>query len=101
MPACLVDGVREIGSVAHGAGLYDVDVHEGNVMVVDGADGRPTPKLFDFCFIPFYVHPPNPFVALLLKLKLIDLRSRDLRKLENFHDFRRFERKLKRFSKRS
>jgi tRNA A-37 threonylcarbamoyl transferase component Bud32 len=91
--------VGNIVRLAHEAGLYDVDLHAGNLMVVRDRDGRPMPKLFDFNFIPFYIHPPNPLVGLLLKLGLLDLKSRDLRKLRNFHDFRRFERKIERFAK--
>jgi hypothetical protein len=89
--------VRTSVELAHAAGLHDVDLHAGNQMVVQGPDGESLPTLFDFNFIPFYIPPPTPFVAALLKLGLIDLRSRDLRKLKNFHDFRRFERKLDKF----
>jgi hypothetical protein len=89
--------VRRIVTLAHAADLYDVDLHAGNLMVVAGSDGRPIPKLFDFNFIPFYVHPPNPLVGLLLKLGMLDPASRDLRKLRRFHDLRRFERKIEKF----
>ncbi len=78
---------------AHAAGLYDVDLHSMNVMVVEDR-GEPIPKLFDFNLIPFNVHPPNFFVAAGLKLGIIDPRSRDLRKLRQFHDFTREEREL-------
>lgn len=90
--------VKNIVRLSHEAELYDVDLHAGNLMVVRGQDGVGMPKLFDFNFIPFYIHPPNPVTGLLLKLGVLDLRSRDLRKLRNFHDFRRFERKVKRFA---
>ena len=89
--------VENIVRLAHEAELYDVDLHAGNLMVVEGPDGSRMPKLFDFNFIPFYIHPPNPLVGLLLKVGWLDLRSRDLRKLRNFHDFRRFEKKINRF----
>jgi hypothetical protein len=89
--------VREIVRLAHAAGLYDVDLHAGNFVVVTEPGGEPLPKLFDFNFIPFYVHAPNPFVWLGLKLGLIDRRWRDLRKLRRFHDFRRFEKKVRMF----
>jgi hypothetical protein len=91
----VMEHVRRVVELAHAAALYDVDLHAGNVMVVE-EDGGPIPKLFDFNFIPFYVHPPNPAVWLALKLGMLDLRSRDMRKLRNFHDFRRYERKLRR-----
>lgn len=93
----LFDHVREIVRLSHAAGLYDVDLHAGNLMVVENAEGEAIPKLFDFNFIPFYLHAPNPWVAMLLKLRLVDRGWRDLRKLERFHDFRRFERKIRLF----
>ncbi len=86
--------VRKIVELSHAAGLYDIDLHSGNMMVVESDDGELMPKLFDFNFIPFYIHPPNPGVAILLKLGLIDRRFRDLRKLKRFHDFTRFRRKI-------
>ena len=95
VPASLTGDIGRLVESAHAAGLYDIDLHAGNVMVVE-EEGVPVPKLFDFNFIPFYVHPPNPAVWLGLRLRLIDLCSRDVRKLRGFHDFRRFERKLAR-----
>jgi hypothetical protein len=91
----LGEHLRRIIELAHAAGLYDVDLHAGNVLVVEDG-GEPVPKLFDFNFIPFYEHPPNPLVAVLLRLGWLDLRSRDRRKLRDFHDFRRVERLLRR-----
>lgn len=81
----------------HEAELYDVDLHSMNVMVVDGPDGQPIPKLFDFNLIPFNVRPPNPLLGFLLKTGLMSPRARDLRKLRNFHNFDRVERKLLKF----
>ncbi len=89
--------VERMVHLHHAAGLYDVDLHAMNVMVVEGPDGEPLPKLFDFNLIPFHVRPPNPFVGLLLRLGWMSPRARDLRKLRNFHDFRRVERKLLKF----
>lgn len=83
--------------LAHAARLHDLDFHSMNVMVVKGPDGEERPKLFDFNLIPFHVRPPNPLVGLALRLGLLDPRARDLRKLRDFHDFRRVERKLLRF----
>ncbi len=90
----LFEQIRRIVDLAHAAGLYDVDLHAGNVMVVTAADGEPLPKLFDFNFIPFYVHAPNPLTWLLVKTGVLDLRARDRRKLRTFHDFRRIERAM-------
>ena len=89
--------VRKIVECAHAAGIYDIDLHAGNLIVVDAPDGEPIPKLFDFNWIPFYIRPPNPIVGLMLRLGLIDYRSRDLRKLDKLHDFRGVERKLKKY----
>jgi len=91
VPDSLLDHVRRIVDLAHEAALYDVDLHARNIMVVS-EDGEPIPKLFDFNYIPFHVLPRNPFVAFLLKTGLLDRRSRDLRKLRKFHDFKRLER---------
>jgi hypothetical protein len=95
--ATLFAHVREIVRLAHASGLYDVDLHAGNFVVVREPSGELVPKLFDFNFIPFFVHAPNPAVWLGLKLGIIDERWRDLRKLESFHDFRRFEKKIRLF----
>ena len=89
--------VRNIVKCAHDNGIYDIDLHAGNLIVVEAPDGEPIPKLFDFNWIPFYIRPPNPIVGLMLKLGLMDRKSRDLRKLDQFHDFRDVERKLKKF----
>ena len=89
--------VREIVRLAHDAGLDDVDCHAGNFVVVRESSGELVPKLFDFNFIPFYVHAPNPLVWLALKLGIIDRAWRDRRKLAAFHDFRRFEKKIRMF----
>jgi hypothetical protein len=95
VPPSLSEHLRRIVELSHAAGIHDVDLHAGNVMVVEEG-GDPVPKLFDFNSIPFHVHPPNPAAWLGLKLGILDPRSRDLRKLRAFHDFRRFERKLRR-----
>ena len=85
--------VERIVRLSHEAALYDVDLHSMNVMVVPGASG-PVARIFDFNLIPFHVRPPNPWLAFLLKTGLMDARARDLRKLRDFHDLRRVERKL-------
>ena len=90
IPGSLREHVRRIVELAHEAGLYDVDLHARNVMVVT-ENGEPIPKLFDFNYIPFHDRPRNPFSALLLRIGLLGRRSRDLRKLRKFHDFSRLE----------
>lgn len=86
--------LAELVSLSHEAELYDIDLHAMNVMVDRGAGG---PKLFDFNQIPFTERPQNPFVGLALRLGLLGRGSRDLRKLANFNDFERVERKLLKF----
>jgi hypothetical protein len=82
--------IRRIVKLAHESELFDLDLHALNVMVVQEV-GEPIPKLFDFNRIPFYEHPRNPLEALLLRTRLLDVGSRDRRKLRQFHDFRRLE----------
>ncbi len=85
--------VRRIVELAHDAGLFDLDLHALNVMVVREM-GEIIPKLFDFNRIPFYEHPRNPLEALLLRVGVLDVGSRDRRKLRQFHDFRRLGARL-------
>jgi serine/threonine protein kinase len=87
--------IRRIVELAHESDLFDLDLHALNVMVVQER-GEPIPKLFDFNRIPFYEHPRNPLEALLLRTRLLDLGSRDRRKLRQFHDFRHLESRLNR-----
>jgi len=86
--------LAELVSLSHQAKLYDIDLHAMNVMV-DRKAG--TPKLFDFNQIPFTERPPNPFIGFALKVGLLGRGSRDNRKLANFNDFGRVERKLLKF----
>src|SRR5690606_22494025 len=86
--------LAELVRLSHAAGLYDIDLHAMNVMV-DRRTGLP--KLFDFNQIPFHERPPNPFAWLGLKLGLLGKGSRDLRKLAEFDDFGRIERRLLKF----
>lgn len=90
----LFDQVARIVRLSHEAGLFDVDLHSMNVMVEPGPGGRPVARIFDFNLISYVVRPPNPWTKALLRSGLMDPRSRDLRKLRNFHDLRRVERKL-------
>ena len=86
--------LAELVSLSHQAKLYDIDLHAMNVMV-DRKAG--TPKLFDFNQIPFTERPQNPFIGFALKVGLLGRGSRDNRKLANFNDFGRVERKLLKF----
>jgi len=88
--------LERIVELAHAANLFDLDMHSLNVMVVE-ENGMAIPKLFDFNLIPFYVRPPNPLVALLLALRLLNPRSRDRRMLRNFDRVGKRHRKLLRY----
>jgi len=88
--------LERIVELAHAADLFDLDMHSLNVMVVE-ENGTAIPKLFDFNLIPFHVRPPNPIVALLLTLGLLNPRSRDRRLLRNFDRAGKRHRKLLRY----
>ncbi len=90
----LFEHVERMVQLHHAADLYDVDLHAMNVMVVEEPTGEPVPRLFDFNLVPFHIRPRNPFVALLLRTGLMSKRARDLRKLREFHDFRRIQARL-------
>ncbi len=94
--AVLRSHLERIVELAHAADLFDLDMHSLNVMVVE-EDGTAIPKLFDFNLIPFYVRPPNPLVALLLAVGLLNPRSRDRRLLRNFDRTGKRHRKLLRY----
>jgi SAM-dependent methyltransferase len=89
--------LREILSLSHAAGLYDVDLHAMNVLVFREPSGDLVPKLFDFNLIPFTERPQNPFVGWLLKAGLLSRESRDRRRLRRFNDFTHIENRLLKF----
>jgi tRNA A-37 threonylcarbamoyl transferase component Bud32 len=93
--ASIAQDLARMVELAHAAELFDMDLHSMNVMVVE-EHGAPVPKLFDFNLIPFTVRPQNFLVGWLLKAGFMSRRSRDLRRLRNFHDFGPIERRLKR-----
>ena len=93
-PADFPEHLRRILELSHQAKLYDVDMHAMNIMVVAEADGTLVPKLFDFNLVPSHDNPRNPVIAVAMKLRLLNARSRDLRKLDRLHDFERYERAL-------
>jgi hypothetical protein len=96
--AAIRDRLGEVLAGAHAAGLYDLDVHAGNTMLVADPDtGALSPKLFDFNSIPFYEKPPNPAVYIAFRLGLIGRAWRDEKKLASFHDFASYRKKLAKF----
>ncbi len=92
-PPGVFDHLERIVRRAHAAGLYDLDLHALNVLVVDDG-GEDIPRLFDFNRIPFYERPRNPLEALALRLGVLDRGSRDRRKLRQFHDFGRLDHRI-------
>jgi hypothetical protein len=75
----LLSELRNILDCAHGAGLYDLDLHPGNVLVQRRVDGSGRPILFDFNKVPYHQQPPNRLSGWLVALGLIGPRSRDRR----------------------
>ncbi len=88
--------IERIVDLSHARGLFDIDLHAMNVLIVEEG-GEEIPKLFDFNRIPFYLHPRNPLEAAALRLGIIDERTRDRKKLRQFHNFRKLLRRRARF----
>lgn len=78
----------------HAAGIYDLDLHAMNVLLQRDTDGELIPRMFDFNQIPDALSARNPLITAGIRLGLINLRSRDRRRLNRFDDFGRVERKL-------
>lgn len=74
-PEILKQG-KHIADTACAAGLHDLDMHDGNIMVV-GDDGHWKLLIYDFNLMPQYLHAPNPFVKLLYKVGLRKRSGRD------------------------
>jgi hypothetical protein len=70
----------ELVSLAHRAGLYDLDLHPGNVMLSPAA-GEAEPVLFDFNLVPFTERRRRTLDGWLYRLGLVDASYRDLRRL--------------------
>ena len=71
--------LRTILDRANDAGLYDLDLHPGNLLVQRQADGSGRPILFDFNKVPYHQQPPNRLCRWLVAMGLIGPRSRDRR----------------------
>jgi RIO-like serine/threonine protein kinase len=85
--------LENIITLAHDAGIYDVDIHAFNVIVDESGD-EPIPKLFDFNLIPFHERPGVSISKVLLMLGITNKTTRDKRLLKNFDKIARRERKL-------
>lgn len=86
VPPALFRGVEEIVRLAHAAGLFDLDLHAMNVMVVE-ENGEAVPKLFDFNLVPWSERRSNPWVWLMIEAGIRKPGRRDRRMLRDFHDF--------------
>jgi hypothetical protein len=94
----LLETLQRVVAAGNEAGLYDLDVHAGNTMLVSDAQGDSLrPVLFDFNAIPFFDKPPNPFAWAAFRLGVIGRDWRDRNKIANFHDFSSYRRKLARY----
>lgn len=92
-PARFREHLERFVNGCHAAGVHDLDLHAMNVIVEQRPDGELIPRLFDFNMIPATTRARNPLIGLAIRLGLVDLRSRDRRRLEGFDDFSRVERK--------
>jgi hypothetical protein len=93
VPGSFLGHLEKILSLAHGANIFDVDIHAFNVIVDESGD-EPIPKLFDFNLIPFHERPGFSLQKLGFKLGWVSKATRDRRLLRNFNKFARRERKL-------
>jgi hypothetical protein len=83
--AFVLGELRLIVEYAHESGVFDLDLRACNVLVRRSALEIAQPVLFDFNKTPYHVRPPNPLVALLLKLRVLTPGSRDHRCLRRLH----------------
>lgn len=74
----------KIVRVAEACGIHDMDIFEENVLAVRSAGGIWIPKLYDFNMLPQHMSPPNPFVALGIRMGLSRKSRRDYRNLRNW-----------------
>ena len=76
----LRERLLELVVCAHDAQLYDLDLHPGNIMLVDSGT-RQEPLLFDFNLVPFTERRKLTLDGMLYRLGLMDATYRDLRRL--------------------
>ncbi len=85
LPDEVLQAGYKIVRVAEAHGIHDMDIFEENVLVVKDEDaGIWTPKLYDFNLLPQHMSPPNPFIALGIKMGLRRKSRRDYRNLRNW-----------------
>jgi tRNA A-37 threonylcarbamoyl transferase component Bud32 len=76
----LRETLRELVALAHGAGLHDLDLHPGNIMLTP-IGGSAEPVLFDFNLVPFTERHRPTLDGWLYRFGLIDPGFRDRRRL--------------------
>ena len=64
-------------------GVHDMDISVGNILGVND-NGVWKPKLYDFNLLPQHMSPPNPLMALCIKMGLRRKSHRDYRSLKNW-----------------
>jgi tRNA A-37 threonylcarbamoyl transferase component Bud32 len=83
LPREVLDAGYQIIRQAEAHGMHDLDISSKNVMIVE-QDGELVPKLYDFNLMPQYLHAPNPFLGLAIKLGLRGRSYRDYRNLKKW-----------------
>ncbi len=83
LPREVLDAGYQVVRQAEAHGVHDLDISSKNVMIVE-LDGELVPKLYDFNLMPQYLHAPNPFLWLAIKLGLRGKSHRDYRNLRKW-----------------
>ena len=83
LPDEVLEAGYQIVKCAEAHGVHDMDIYEENVLVTR-SEGTWMPKLYDFNLLPQHISPPNPFIALGIKMGLRSKSCRDYRNLGNW-----------------
>jgi len=83
LPREVLDAGYRVVQQAEEHGVHDLDISSKNVMIVE-QDGDLVLKLYDFNLMPQYLHAPNPFIWLALRLGLRGRSHRDYRNLRKW-----------------
>ncbi len=83
LPREVLDAGYRVVQQAEAHGVHDLDISSKNVMIVE-QDGELVLKLYDFNLMPQYLHAPNPFLWLALRLGFRRRSHRDYRNLRKW-----------------
>lgn len=83
LPREVLDAGYRVVQQAEAHGVHDLDISSKNVMIVE-QDGELVLKLYDFNLMPQYLHAPNPFLWLALRLGFRHRSHRDYRNLRKW-----------------